>query len=1142
MLKKIRVYCRSKGDQRRAEIWNRFKENRRRDFLFVYPTAARARYEKRKQVEELKTIPSDCILSSREFLELFVSRQSPDLLLTTDLPLVIQWLISTGQLELPSDFVSGSDDRQLPSGVLKRLAAEIENSVYAGEKNHASRHRPNDSFQGFAEAFVSKLREYRLRYRDAEIARLWQEAGGNPAILWTKPILDETEHIILDGFWAFSPALWGFIKCFSKASPSLGDSNKQKTLHIIFDYAPSTESELYPHLAAIWKELVSWKSGVVETCCGGEHCECTQAAPSPAPEIRYAPSPNDEVEYIARRLRRELEEHEASVDNSSQPGSIALCFPNLRETHSYLRMLFREWGILYRVRYLLPLTSSPLWDFFVRLVNVVAPEKDAERIPLSALDDLLEHPWRKLLFPDWKQLEMRLFRRLRQRFSDPPDLDTFLLRFKKLDLLGILEEEGVDEAFSRLPSRERLSRLEESLEVIKAELGGFQGKHNAQEWYKILYGRLSKAFGMLGSAMKSKPCLHRLVRPLLGRTADDGRLVTACVARMIALLRRYNQILSTLSSQVLGGDSANHLEAGEPDLAGHTMCLRSYLDGLSLLLENEKVAERIRILDGIEVISPEEAVGQRFDSVIFGGLVEGQMPNFQPGDLFKKGIAGLSPEETVLSEQRYIFRKVLQAAPKVLLTYSRHDGHAELMRSQFLEELCPSDDDQPIDGQFSPGMRDRLRDLARCVRKLSGGPRFPLELPEPLESGTVYSAELVRAGRIVDQLVWNSVVRVAEQAKVFTPFDGELGVLKPGQYGIPKESLGLEEEVFTAYQLQELVDCPLIYFFKRVLGVSPPEREEFIWAMERGQLIHRILCKIIQEMKDIRWPNDAFARLQEITLENLHEAYPDDPFRRWSLASELLGYLHVVEIYQRGSESERSLADTMKSLVFEISAKRGQGILGAFLEHEITRNWQCEDGTLGARAMPELLEWRFGFKKGEHGPITLPDETPGISSFKLRGVIDRVDRCGLEVSDFCIIDYKTGSSCPSKTDLAQGKAVQLPLYAAALEKVDGKKGRAYGLAYYHVGRKKIDFVSITEDNKPPTTPSQAIRATLDTVLKALAEARDGHFYPLGAAPEHGKAFCSLYHRECPFYITCCRGCESENLLRKVRSYWKRQIR
>lgn len=1131
MPEKVRVHCRSKGAQLRAEIWNRFKEDRRRDFLFVYPTAARARYEKRRRVEELKTIPSDCILSSSEFLDLFVSRHSPDLLLTTDLPLVIQWLVSTGQLELPSEFVRGSDERQLPSGVLKRLAAEIESSVYAVDKNHASSQRSNDSIQHFAEQFVSKLRDYRLRYRDAEIARLWQQAAGNSTTVWTKPVLKETESLVLDGFWTFSPALWGFIKCFSQICSSVGDSNNQKTLHIIFDYAPSTESEPYPHLDAIWKELISWKSEVVEISCGGDHCECTQAAPSPALEIRWAPTPNDEVGYIARRLRTELGEKAPSADSSSRARSIALCFPNLSRAYPYLRMLFREWGILYRVRYMLPLTSSPLWDFFLRLVNVVAVEKDSQRIPLSALEDLLEHPWRKLLFPNWSQLETRLFRRLRRRFGEPPDLDVFLTHLEKLDSPVMQLEESAEEEISQLASPQRLTKLSETLKAIKAELRCFQGEHTPQEWYTLVYRKLHTALWRLSSAIlpkeKREPRLHQLARPLLGRTADDVRLVTACVARMITLLRRYHLILSTLASQVPCADADNHLQAVQPNSTGPTMCFRPYLDGLSLLIENDKIADRIRILDGIEVISPEETVGQRFDYVIFGGLVEGQMPSFELGDLFKKGVPGLSTEETVLSEQRYIFHKVLQAAPRVLLTYARHEDDAELLRSQFLEELCPSDDGQPIDNQFSPGTRDRLKDFAEGVRKLSCRIPFSTEPPE-----------LASKASIIDQLVWNRVVQLADQANGFTPFDGELGFSNSNQGGIPKDALGLEEEVFTAYQLQELVDCPLIYFFKRILGVSPPERERFVWAMERGQLIHRILCKIIEEMKDIHSRDEAFARLNEITLEKLHEAYPNDPVRQWSLASELLGYLRVIEMYGNGSEGERALAETIKGLVSEISRNSAQGILQAFLEDEITRNWQQDDGTWAAKAVPDMLEWRFGFKEGGHGPITLPDGMAEASTFKLRGVIDRVDRCG---SGFWIIDYKTGSSCPPKRDLAQGRAVQLPLYAAALEKVDEKKGRASGLAYYHLGRTKITFISIDETGKGPT-PCKVIRATLDTVLKALAKARDGHFYPLGAAPQDGKAFCSLYHRECPFYMTCCRGCESGNLLRKVRSYWKRQIR
>ncbi|MCX7626756.1 MAG: PD-(D/E)XK nuclease family protein [Candidatus Sumerlaeaceae bacterium] len=1131
----IDIYCRRKGACFRTEIWKRFKETRIRDFLFIYPTGGYARSERRRRLKSCPTIPSEAILSSREFLDFFAPTRSPEFLVTTDLPFVIQWLLATGKLKLPMGFASKGDQPNLPFGILKRLAAEIEEAVYTTPSPNESGNESAQKMSQFYANIINILAESGLRYLDAEIARLWREAVSNPAILWSNPLLKETRHIVFDSFWALSPALWGFIKCASKISPDHCSARNPTVLSVIFDYSPSKESALYPHLQAIWDQLCNEVGARVQ--CDGDNCHCTKAAFA-SPEIYRAPSIDDEITYVSRRMRVELKNLSQLQRESSPSCSVAVCFPNLSSAYPYVRRLFRDWGIMYRVPYLLRLTSTPLWDFFMRLENVVSPHKAGDTFLLSALNELLEHPWRSLLFPEWSRLDIRFFRRLQKRYAEQSDLESFLKWITSLsqETPGnhVSEEDALEQ-----PSTERLAQLSESLTKVTAELKVFQGEHAAQEWYNLIYGRLSKALARLISDIHrtlEKPHAKsaREARILLGRTADDVRLVTECVARLIAHIRRYDRILKALTSP----NSAPRATSAQAPVAGgagaFTMTLRSYLDGLSLLIENENVADRVRILEGVEVISPAEAVGGRFHRLFFAGLVEGQMPSFGTSSFVRKGFGGLSPEEIELSQQRYIFRKSLRTAPKVVLSYAQHDGAVDLLPSQFIEELSLQQEDVKTDHKSLPEGRDRLKLLAESVRKIAlKRSKVSPVASAPEATFPAHSLPLVRA---IDQIVWNALAHSFLRAKVFTPFDGELAKVDYPPKSARERFINLAEDVFTAYQLQDLVECPLLFFFKRILGVLPPEREQLVWAIERGSLIHRILKEIIADLSNTRSRDELFTRLNEITFAELERRYPDDAIRRLSLALELLGWEPVFEKYKSGACGERELVGRISDFVASNTQNAVPGLLRLFLENEIKRNGHFENAQSSPAAAPESLEWRFGFHQDGTGPVEL--SAPPDITFKVRGVIDRIDRCPLEQKGFSVIDYKTGSSCPSKKDLESARAVQLPLYALAFERVDPKREQAIRLAYYHIRRNQIRFISV-DIKRDSNGQRPVIDQTLTAVGKAIVLARDGHFYPLGAAPKSTKSpVCSLTKRECPYFLSCCRGCKDPYLRRKIQLHLK----
>ncbi|MBP5475881.1 MAG: PD-(D/E)XK nuclease family protein, partial [Methanomicrobium sp.] len=65
--------------------------------------------------------------------------------------------------------------------------------------------------------------------------------------------------------------------------------------------------------------------------------------------------------------------------------------------------------------------------------------------------------------------------------------------------------------------------------------------------------------------------------------------------------------------------------------------------------------------------------------------------------------------------------------------------------------------------------------------------------------------------------------------------------------------------------------------------------------------------------------------------------------------------------------------------------------------------------------------------------------------------------------DFAVIDYKTGGH-PGKSEILNGKALQLPLYIRAFEEISGNKLKGAGGCYYVVSRKKVQKEAVLYDS------------------------------------------------------------------------------
>ena len=282
----------------------------------------------------------------------------------------------------------------------------------------------------------------------------------------------------------------------------------------------------------------------------------------------------------------------------------------------------------------------------------------------------------------------------------------------------------------------------------------------------------------------------------------------------------------------------------------------------------------------------------------------------------------------------------------------------------------------------------------------------------------------------------------------FGPYEGR--IREPG--AVARIASSFPE--FSPSQLESLVFCPFQFFAKFVLRLEPiDERDELDDdRTSRGSLIHRILERLHLGLRDPSPDVEVVAgRIEGAIRRTLDE----EPSPR-----------SAVEFGIRAIETAR----------LERTGRRYARQFAAYLE-------QAEGPIESHR-----VEVEFGATDGrtaENPALTLGE---GDDVVILRGKIDRVDLIrDPDRPTFRVIDYKTGAS-PTKKQVREGIALQLPLYTLAVERMnlfdDGALPRDVG--YWTL--RESGFKSVKLDDW------EAFRNGLERfVLELVAGLRRGDF-------------------------------------------------
>ncbi len=208
--------------------------------------------------------------------------------------------------------------------------------------------------------------------------------------------------------------------------------------------------------------------------------------------------------------------------------------------------------------------------------------------------------------------------------------------------------------------------------------------------------------------------------------------------------------------------------------------------------------------------------------------------------------------------------------------------------------------------------------------------------------------------------------------------------------------------LWSSSRLETFGHCPFRFLIENGLGLQERKTPEAGYdASQLGSMLHAVLEKVYPAVPDPEDVEAVVAALGDVAQQVFDAAprkYGFRPTRYWSAQRE---------------ELIEKLAKTLRGL-----AEQAEGF------------------------RPARAEMPFGFH--DSPPLAIPTR---VGTVLFRGLIDRLDRNAL--GDWRIIDYKTGSSHLEPRDLAQGRRMQIVIYALAAQQVL-KTGRVVDGFYWGI--------------------------------------------------------------------------------------------
>jgi RecB family exonuclease len=641
------------------------------------------------------------------------------------------------------------------------------------------------------------------------------------------------------------------------------------------------------------------------------------------------------------------------------------------------------------------------------------------------------------------------------------------------------------------------------------ELLGFADLRPGPGVHPAEWDRLSRQAGIVDGARAWRERLRWLARPAGPEAPDaDGdeeragarardRVAAAALLRVVLRLARglgrlrdgtpvaalAHALARTFRGLVRPSPGAERIAAALGRLADlDALEARMDLDGFLALVDAALAAPAEEtggpVPGAVFVGELGQSLGLDFPVVVLPGLVEGGFPPAMREDpvlldVERRALPGLALAEAARDLERLRFRLACgSGARRLVLSYPRVDAVTGRPRvpSFLLLELLEEVTGEPHD--FA------------ALERFPGWRAVPLLPAPPAAREWPIDEREWLVTRALDARAWPeallrglpaarrgaAAIAAREREPRLTAYDGLLA-----------RGIDAAGEVLAPTWLERYAACPFRFLAGRVLGARPveePDRILTLEAAERGSLVHAVL-------------QTTFRRLGEAG------ALP--------LRPEGLGRaLEVLEaaLAEHGADAERRGVTGLPAL-WAVERRRLAAELQAALHAEAR---DPEDWT------PALLEAAFGEGVADADAPAVTYALPDGTRLRLRGRVDRID-LSPDGRRARVVDYKTGRVTGPRTAdrLAQGRALQLPVYRLAAEALLGRRGHQAEIEdaqYYHVvghdAGTRVRFTRAGWDGRRPD---------FDRVLVTIVEGlRAGRFFARPAACGGG--------RPCEYDLAC----------------------
>lgn len=809
-----------------------------------------------------------------------------------------------------------------------------------------------------------------------EAVRLLEKEGapGHP--------LQKIRSLVIDGFYYFKPLEERFIKTVIKIFD-------QVVVSIDSRYPPSDENHpLINKYLDFWQKLGARPGHTLDF----SSAETTTVS---APELTICSLPKryDEVKAIARNIRQIMSQH---------PGvnlaDIYVVFPGMDIYAPLVHELFPRYGIPYEITKGYPLRSSPVSGTVLKLLAIkldgylrddwcalfasglvgysaTINEDEWSRF-INSLEDAPSNVRQLLACPPAgeQQLNMPLIdywlRRANIRGGANWQQDWLAPLLKIIKISG-LDKEGQTELYLQLCL---LYKAWAEFECLPASL-------TSAEFMRGLLSLISR---------------FRLPLNIVQIHNNRKRDEQIIIKRELKALDKLNSLLKQMVSAfgLAGKDKA------KKTLAEFQAMFLNYLT-------TEEYYPTDYTEDRVQIVETLELRGLYFEYLFWGGLLEEEFPRPEPRELFYPAskIRGLFKQLPRLAEDRYLFSYIFKnTRRKICLSYPAGDQGKPRLPSPFIDE-GKRVIDQDVDTLKSSS-------TSTCYTRQELLCHVAADWDKGLPALTMLKVLKKRdTGAYYQLLHLLELEGLRKSGTAFSPYEGVLALpanqLKPHTH-------------YAVTQLEDYAHCPLGYFFKYILKLTPVEEIiDDYKAPDRGSLLHKILEDFYRLR--IKKYSPTFKQIK-ITPANLEEA-----------SRQMLGCAGRVLCGFHTKYDNLFWENEKQNLISGLTPQdnpQPPGLLRSFLEYE---------AQLPDRLIPRYVEFRFG--KDTQAPALKLD---GIS---LKGRVDRIDLSPDE-GIFIVYDYKFGS-VPSGLLIKQGLSFQLPVYMLAVAEFLKASGCTIGAGGYY---------------------------------------------------------------------------------------------